>query len=193
MSAESALNIRQARFAEFIVTGMQAGPAYVKAGYKVSPAVAAVNGCRLLKNAKVKAYLAELRKPQTNEALRAKRDNLRFLADVIETPLSEIGPDSPLCVEYSEKSIGGGAQGQLKRGKEASGNEKAGPEILRRRVKKCDPLRAIEIYNRMLGYNEPDRTELEVGPSTLQTIKERALEVDSALARRYEGPKIPDA
>ncbi len=44
---------------------MLIGGAYIKAGYGVAPSVADSAGLRLLKNVKVKAYLAELRKPQT--------------------------------------------------------------------------------------------------------------------------------
>lgn len=52
-------------------------------------------------------------------------------------------------------------------------------------VKINDILRAIEVHSKMMGHFEPDRTELQVGNSTLQTIKERAIEVGYTLARQY--------
>ncbi len=137
-------------------------------------------------NDDVKRHIATLRQPQTKAALRKKEDNLRYLADVIGTALVNIGPDSPLCVEFSEELIGGGNRGKLRRGKAASGNEITEVPILRRRVKKPCPLRAIEIYSKLLGHFEPDRVEIEAGPKTLLSIKERAAQVSSALIRKYE-------
>ena len=164
---------------------MTATEAYIKAGYDVTPNVAKVKGCQLVTKDNVKAKIAELRQPQTKAALRKKDDNLRYLAAVITTPLNEIGPDSPLCVEYTEEVIGGGSRGKLKRGNAPSGNETTGETILRRRIKKPDPLRAIELYSKLLGHFEPDRVELDAGPKVLLSIKERAAEVSSALVSRY--------
>jgi len=183
------LGVRRERFCEFLVSGQSQTDAYLNAGYSCSRNDARKHAARLMTNDGVIRKIEELRRPQTKAALRKKEDNLRFLADIIGTPISQIGPDSPLCAEYSEQRIGGGAQGKLKRGQAASGNETVGPEIIRRTVKKPDPLRAIEIYSKLLGHYEPDRIEVEAGPKTLQSIKERAAQVSSALARRYEPRK----
>jgi hypothetical protein len=134
----------------------------------------------------VKAKIAELRQPQTKEALLKKEDLLRYLAAVITTPLKQIDFDSPLCVEYTEDIIGGGNRGKLKRGNAPSGNETVGDPILRRRVKKSDPLRATELYSKLLGYFEPDRVEIDAGPQVLLSIKERAAQVSSSLVTRYQ-------
>lgn len=182
------LNQRQQRFCELIAAGESNTEAWLKAGYRVSREVAAVNANESLKNPKIEARIAELRKPQTKAALRKKEDNLRFLAEVIGTALEDIGPDSPLCTECTTDYIAGGARGKLKRGQADRGNEVAGPDIIRRRVKKPDPLRAIELYSKLLGHFEPDRVEVEAGPKTLLSIKERASQVSSALARRYSSP-----
>ena len=179
------LNIQQQRFAELVVSGESDVQAYMKATKNPSVANAEKNAWRMRDHEGVKAYIAQLRKPETKAALRKKDDNLRFLAEVIGTALRDIGPDSPLCVEYSEDFIAGGSRGKLKRGDAPSGNEVAGVDVIRRRVKKPDPLRAIELYSRLLGHFEPDRTEIDVGPKTLLSIKERAEQVVSALARRY--------
>lgn len=180
------LNVRQQRFCEFIAAGESQTDAYLKAGFKVDKSVARRNAARLLTNADIKSRVAELREPQTKAALRKKEDNLQFLAEVIATPLSRIGPDSPLCVEYVEEYISGAPEGKRRRGHASAGKEIASPVIIRRRVKKLDPLRAIEIYSKMLGHFEPDRTEIAVPSKTLLSIKERALQVASVLGRRYE-------
>lgn len=181
------LNIRQLRFCEFVVSGDSDVQAYIKAGYTKSIKNAEANAWRMKENEGVKAHIALLRAPQTKSALRKKDDNLRYLAEVIGTALADIGPDSPLCVEFTEEMVGGGNRGKLRRGNAPSGNEVTETPILRRRVKKPCPLRAIEIYSRLLGHFEPDRVEVEAGPKTLLSIKERAQQVSSALIRKYEG------
>ena len=183
---ERTINVRLERLYELVAAGETPSEAYIAAGFKVSKEVARRNAHRALSKADAKARIAELRKPQTQKALRKKEDNLRFLADVIGTAIEEITAASPLCVEYTEEIIGGGNRGKLKRGNAPSGNETIGESILRRRVKKPCPLRAIELYSKLLGHFEPDRLEVDPGPKTLQTIKERASQVASALGRRWE-------
>lgn len=185
---QRALTVRQERFCELIAAGRSGTDAWLEAGYEVSRDVARTNAAESLAKPRIAERIAELRKPQTKAALRKKEDNLRFLAEVIGTALKDIGPDSPLCAEYTEDFIAGGSRGKLMRGKAASGNEVAGADVIRRRVKKPDPLRAIELYSKLLGHFEPDRVEVEAGPKTLLSIKERAAQVSSALARRYNPP-----
>lgn len=181
------LTVRQEKFCELIAAGKSGTDAWLETGYEVSREVARTNAAESLAKPHIAARVAQLRKPQTQKALRKKEDNLRFLADVIGTAINEITAASPLCVEYTEEIIGGGNRGKLKRGNAPSGNETTGETVLRRRVKKPCPLRAIELYSKLLGHFEPDRVEVEAGPKTLQTIKERAHEVASALGRNWEG------
>jgi phage terminase small subunit len=52
--------------------------------------------------------------------------------------------------------------------------------------KAVDRIRAMEVDARIAGHFEPDRTEIEVGPKTLLSIKERATQVASSLVSRYQ-------
>jgi hypothetical protein len=167
------LNTRQQRFCEFIAAGETQTNAYLKAGFKVPRTDARKHAARLMTNDDIAARIAVLRKPQTKNALRTKDENLRYLAAVIGTPLRDIGPDSPLCVEYTETFIVSGSRGKLKRGEAPSGNETTGETVIRRKIKKPDPLRAIEIYSRLCGHFEPDRVEVEAAPQALMSIKEQ--------------------
>jgi len=167
------LNTRQQRFCEFIAAGETQTNAYLKAGFKVPRTDARKHAARLMTNDDIAARIAGLRKPQTKNALRTKDENLRYLAAVIGTPLRDIGPDSPLCVEYTENAIVSGSRGKLKRGEALSGNETTGATVIRRKIKKPDPLRAIEIYSRLCGHFEPDRVEVEAAPQALMSIKEQ--------------------
>jgi hypothetical protein len=46
-------------------------------------------------------------------------------------------------------------------------------------------LKAIKIDAMLSGQFEPDRKELQLGNSTLQSIKERAMHITSALVSQY--------
>ena len=136
------LNVRQARFCEFIAAGESQTDAYIKAGFNVDKSVARRNAARLLTNADIQKRLSELRKTQTQAALSTRDHKRRTLFMLMEDP----------------------------------------------RQKTHDRLRAMEIDARLAGQFEPDRTEIEVAPKTLLSIKERAAQVESALARRYQQP-----
>lgn len=47
-------------------------------------------------------------------------------------------------------------------------------------------LRAVEIDSRLAGHFEPDRVEMDTGPSLLETTRERALAIVSALVRNRD-------
>lgn len=49
-------------------------------------------------------------------------------------------------------------------------------------------IRAMEVDAKLAGHFEPDRVEVEAGPKTLLSIKERASQVTSALAGKYQPP-----
>ncbi len=61
-------NTRHERFIQSIARGMSTGPAYTAAGYKATGNSAEVNGTRLLRNAQVRARLAELMAPAVEAA-----------------------------------------------------------------------------------------------------------------------------
>lgn len=101
------LNIRQQRFAEFVVSGMPATQAYMKAGYKTTELAAGANSARLIENDKVKAYIAKLRAPDTARAHLTKEEKRDLLAArVRETGLKAsdlvklLAEDSKLAGHY---------------------------------------------------------------------------------------------
>ncbi len=175
------LNVRQERFAELVAAGIPATTAYRQAGYTDAGRNAEQNASRLRENEGVAARIAELRKPQTKAAELLKEEKLAFLAAIVRTPIGEIGPDSPLCAEFVQETIGGGDRGKLKKGKADSGNEIGGPLVTRLRVKMCDKLRALELHSKLVGDFEPDKVTVDAGPSVIESIRERAMKVASAL------------
>lgn len=177
------LNVRQERFCELVAGGMNGTEAWIEAGYPVSRTVAAANASEALGNPKIKSRIDQLRKPQTKAALLSKEEKLAFLAEIVRTPVGEVGPDSPLCQEFTEEIVGGGRRGKLRRGHANSGNETVGPIITRTRSKMADKLRALELHAKISGDFAPEKHEhvVEAGAETLATLQERAKAVRSAL------------
>lgn len=179
------LSTKQQRFCELIAAGHSGQDAYLNAGYKVKASTARTNASRALTNANIKAYIAELRAPEKNRARMTKDEKLRWLEGLIRTPVEELTPGSPYAQELVEEVIGGGSRGRLRRGEAPSGNETTGPTVIRRKLKMGDKLRAIDLHSKLLGHFEPDRVEVDVGEKTLLSIKERAAQVASTLARTH--------
>lgn len=167
---KSKLNVRQTRFCEFVAAGESQTEAYLKAGFRCAREHARKHAARLMTNDDIQKKISGLQKTLSKALLRKKEDNLQFLSDIISTPISEIGPDSPVCAHYSETIVGKTTDGQ---------------PIIRRHVKRMDALRAIELYSKLMGHFDPDRTEIDVRPSPLIDIKKRAEEVASALFWSY--------
>ncbi|MCF7675527.1 MAG: terminase small subunit [Akkermansiaceae bacterium] len=162
------LTSRQQRFCEFVAAGETQTDAWLRAGYKVSRNVARRNAAESLTKPDIKAHLAELRAPQTAKAKMTKERKLIFLAEIIRTPIGEIGPDSPLCQEFSEIF-----------------SEKGGTST---RIKMPDKLRALELHSKLVGDFEAEKVQVE--SKTLADIEERAKHVVSTLnlfANRRKG------
>ncbi|MDB6080020.1 MAG: hypothetical protein JWO82_3767 [Akkermansiaceae bacterium] len=77
-----ALNDRQRRFCEALVTGMAAGRAYEAAGYDSKGNVADTCAEKLLRNAEVQSYLKELRKPLKESAVLTRQSKREILAKI---------------------------------------------------------------------------------------------------------------
>lgn len=137
------LSVRHEKFCEGIAAGLTHSKAYLQAGWVVSEKTAAERGCQLSKNIKIKAKIAELRKPQTEAAVMTKDFKRKKLREIVMAKTST----------WDNK------------------------------------IRAIAEDNRMGGHYEADRTEIDIGPKTLLSIKERAAQVALGLARKYETPE----
>jgi hypothetical protein len=105
------LNIKQQRFAEFVVSGETATHAYIRAGYKVTEKVARTNAARMLANAHVKAYIAKLRAPDTAKAVLTKDEKREMIAKRARQKLTVsdlvklLAEDSKLAGHYEAERI----------------------------------------------------------------------------------------
>ena len=99
------LNLRQEKFCEIIVTGVSAKEAYLRAGYKGAGNTAEVTACRLLRNPKVKARIAELRKTETKNYLMTRDEKRQVLADIVRDETVKMS-DRLRAVEIDSKMAG---------------------------------------------------------------------------------------
>lgn len=178
---EKPLTVRQERFAQHYAAGSNGTQAYLEAGYPVSATVAGVQAHKMLKVTKVAARIAALRAKaegkMEKKTLLSIEEKRAFLADLLRATPRDLGPDSPLCQEYSEDRIAGGTRGKLKRGKKPSGNESEEMPVIRRKMKMGDKLRVIELDSKLAGHFEPEQLVVETGPVTLDTLREIAARV----------------
>jgi hypothetical protein len=79
-----ALTVRQERFCEFIASGSSGTEAYLNAGFKCTRATARTNAAETLAKTRIKARIAELRKPVTKKLLLTKDRQREVLKDIVE-------------------------------------------------------------------------------------------------------------
>jgi len=99
------LSIRQKKFVHYIIEGLSATQAYIRSGYSKSGNLQAsgANASRLLKTDRIRTYLKDMREASYLSEQMTLAEKRATLAKIVRTPLSNITPDSPLCVEYSEE------------------------------------------------------------------------------------------
>jgi len=142
MSKERPLNDRWRRFCELVVMGRPAGRAYEEAGFRARGNAAETEAAQGLRKPQVASYIETLR----NKAIAASdmtRDELvKFLADAIRTPVGQIDENNPLAQEVIEDSIG--------------------ESTMRKKIKSVGKLEAAKQLAAMLGWNEPEKDQLDV-------------------------------
>ena len=84
----------------------------------------------------MKARIAELRAGNARKSELTREEALRWLADLIRTPIGSVGKDSPLVQSYEVDSEG------------------------KTKVRLADKLAGMQTLCRMTGWNEPDRIKL---------------------------------
>lgn len=99
---------RMEKFVRLILQGdMEPWRCYIAAGWTCSVSAAKTGASKMLKNPNVAGRLeelrAELRKREAEALLLTLQEKREVCAAIVRTPLSKIGPDSPLCAEYRER------------------------------------------------------------------------------------------
>ena len=138
-SAREKLNEKQRKFVVLHVAGgFSMTKAYRMAGYQARGKAAESAASRLLRNVKVAAYADELRGVAEKGAVASLQETLEFLTLALRVPLSEIDEDHPLCVEFVETVTESGST---------------------KRVKKVDPLKAIQEISKLMNRYAPQEVK----------------------------------
>lgn len=133
------------RFAQHVANGDSAAEAYRKVNKKASPASAETHGPEWLRRRQVSVRVDWYRKAVQDKAMQEAENAVltmaekrMFLARAVRTAIGEVGPDSPLCQEYTrtQKMVGRG--------------DEAVPWDVEK-IKSVGKLEAIKIDNDMAG------------------------------------------
>jgi hypothetical protein len=176
------LNVRREKFAQLVAQGVQATRAYREAGYSDERGRGAQgNAASLLNHPGIAARVAEIREMADGlgVALLTIARKRAFLAEVVETPIGSIGPESRLCQEFYEKV-------------EMPREGEEGMVVLRRRMKMVDKLRAIELDSKLANHFTAAKDGDEDKAVTDAAVKAKAAELISGIADRVRNviPKI---
>jgi len=122
----------------------------------------------LKKKPHVAARIAEIQLEFAAECSMSRAELIHFLIAAIRTPIADIGPTSPLCQEWSrdEHPVPG-----------------TGKRLVRTRIKSVGKLDAAKQLASLMGWNEPDKIQVNPGPSLLAQLEERAKHLVSSLNR----------
>jgi hypothetical protein len=165
---------RQEKFAQLVAQGIPATQAYREAGYSDSRGHGAEgNAGPLLKRPQVAARVAEIRgmADGLGVALLTIVRKRTFLAEVVETPIGSIGPESRLCQEVYEKV-------------EMPQEGEEGKVVLRRRMRMVDKLRAIELDSKLANHFAAAKDGDEDKAATDAAVSAKAAELLRGIADR---------
>lgn len=147
------LNPRQKRFAELYHRYGNGTRAYGEAGEVEKtedgnfPAWCSVEAHRYLKNPNIRKYLAELRGEAEVLSAMTREEVIDYLVSAISSPVGEIGPDSPLCEEYTVDDAG------------------------KIKTKSVSKLGAIRELARLTGMDAPQKVELSADSEVVEMLR----------------------
>lgn len=126
---------RVQRFADLILGDVKPADAYVQAGFKPGNRVSAQTlGTRMRRRADVQAYIRAIQQAAANETVLSVLEKRRFLARIVRTPLCKLDPERE-------------TDGDLIKSHSSSSSKTSSST----RIEKLDPLKAIEIDNKLSG------------------------------------------
>lgn len=159
---DNRLTAKQRNWCRLVVQGESDTSAYVQA-YGASQKAAERNAHRLREHEGVMKELKRLQEKADDEAIMTRRERRRWLSDVIRTPLEGLDETSNLVVEVTEDTL--------------RGSESVEDGLVRKKIKKADPLRAMHTLNQMDGEYAPTQSEISgKGGGPIQT--ENAVKLD---------------
>ena len=136
------LSTQQKRFADGVLSGLPAGRAYEQAGYTQTGAGADSAASALIRNHKVSEYIESIKSKTESKLIMSITERKEWLTRGITTPLSDVDESSDLCVESISSEV-------------------------MAKIKKVDPLRAMDILNKMDGAYAAEKVDVNHGGGVL--------------------------
>lgn len=170
---------QQERFCQLMADGRYSQRScYAQAYGCENDGTARTNGSRLLTNANIRARIDWLKAESLKNWKCEKEEVMRFLHQVITTPVGYVDEESPLAQEVQREEMQmGGARGQLKRGQAESGNEEESPPVVVMKIKIKTPgkVEAAKLLAQMQGWEKPKEMNLTVNYEPPNAALERMM------------------
>jgi len=153
------LSSRRLLFLEHVASGTPLGEAYLKAGYKSSPANASTDAGKLLRIPELQAKLKELQAAASANAAMKRHELVAYLCAALRTPVAEIDETHELAQEVTHYYHRDGTLSHVK-------------------VKSVGKLEAAKLLIVLLGWSkpEPDPKEAESEAAWTAFLKKAAAE-----------------
>lgn len=153
------LTPRQERFCQEYIIDLNAAGAARRAGYKNTESIYPI-ATTLLRNVKIQKKISELRKDEAGRLNLQKESIMQLLSDIASAKIEDItDPETGAILspeqwpEHMKRAVNGLEADEFYGGPEGA----KFPIGMKRKVKLADRLKAIELLNRMLGFNMPDK------------------------------------
>ncbi len=168
---------------------------YMQAYPASSSEAARSSSSDLLTKPNIQARIAWIREEALKHVKITLEEQLLWYLRVRETPVGYVDDESPLAQEVQRDEVQtGGAQGQLKRGNEESGNEVESPETVVTKVKIKIPSKmdASKQIDKLMGFEKPQELNVNLGYEPPGKAMERLLGkgVDLAAILKNVGLKV---
>lgn len=173
----SLANARHENFCLNLVSGMSQTEAYIKAGY--SPRGANGEASKLISNHIISARIRELQKASESSKIISVQKRKERLTEIIEAshPDFHDAEGRPVSLTHDTPNVGAVA--------DVTQEYDSGAErMVTTKVKLHDPMKAMDILNKMGGDYPPNKIEVtgqDGGPIRVEDVRERLL---SAISRR---------
>jgi hypothetical protein len=135
-------NVKHEQFAQLCATGLSRAESYRRVAGERAGKNSDANSDDWLNARGVRERVQELQERNAERSEITREEAMRWLADLIRTPIGSVGKDSALVQAYEEDS-----EGKVK-------------------VRLADKIAGLQTLCRMTGWNEPDQVRLS-GTDTL--------------------------
>lgn len=136
------LNVRERKFVDLYLAGRPAGRAVEEAGYTTTTVGSSdVLGSELIRKPKIAAVILRDRKLAAEAAQLQRWEIVGFLCDVVRTPVGQVDEQSNLAQEVTRDEIG--------------------EALVRTKIKMPAKLDAVKQLCAMLGWNAPEKVEID--------------------------------